>query len=653
MGTRVAQNGRETSEMPGKFNFKNHVKKLTKECLRAFESNADSKIAPDSNPFEGIVKDGLENYKDDVNSNEYQQDLIDGMDSGVEVVRALSSNGSNSDRYTPAQSCGSSLLSCYSEPEGDRASECGSDNSKECRKAPDCGKKADRSRTGCKRGELSETCSENSSTCEGQPARISDLNRSNRLQGRKSDAKQPAARRGESSTRTASRDKSNARSQSTVRAAGHQTAEKPKIRPKPTCKLDDGRWPSAVQKSERPRPSHLGDAVRKTTNVMSSSVMTSSFKSPVENKSNALDKYGTLPRRPKRKSLENGEPTGNQALSLARSSSVSREPSLNRAATLRRQQSREKENIANGKSLPPYPKARRSTGKIVIYHEISIQTNVTGEDISSILAGRMPPDPIISPTVEKANKAIQSEGREKLKEMEEYYSKQSEELERERKENERLKLERSNMLLRICKMLGYSEPKVAGDGESEMNELERHFQAVGLTVIKQQEELSKLRHFKSVMQRDLEKSFAAQKNLLQQQQDIEAEYFELQEFLQAEKTALSESLNDTEAELERLRKEVSKKEELLKQQEEECKHLVRICEQRRQENLSLEAKLSGLEQRSRDVIVQQGAAVSGAAVALSGLGARLDSLVEQLATSCNISEKDLEVHRNEIRVNAH
>lgn len=408
METRVAQSGQKASEMPGRLNFRNHVKKLTKECLRAFESNADSKIAPNSNPFESILKDGPENCKDDVNSNEYQQDLIDGVDSGVEVIRALSSNGSNSDRYTPAQSCGSSLVSCYSEPEGDRASECGSDNSKDCRKVVDCGKKSDRSRTVCKRSDLSESCSENSSTCEGQAARISDLSQASRLQGRKSDARQPPTRRGESMTRlTTSRDKSGARSQSSARAAGHQPAEKPKTRPKPACKLDDGRWPSAVQKCERPRPSHLGDAVRKTSNVMSSSMTASSFKSPVENKSNALDKYGTLPRRPKRKSLENGEPPCNQALSLARSSSVSREPSLNRAATLRRQQSREKENIVNGKSLPPYPKTRKSTGKTVIYHEISIQTNITGEDIGNILAGRVPSEPVISPSVEKAHKAIQ------------------------------------------------------------------------------------------------------------------------------------------------------------------------------------------------------------------------------------------------------
>lgn len=96
---------------------------------------------------------------------------------------------------------------------------------------------------------------------------------------------------------------------------------------------------------------------------------------------------------------------------------------------------------------------------------------------------------------------FQSEGREKLKELEEFCAKQSEELESERRENERLKRERTDMLVRICKMLGYSEPKTTENGESELSELERHFQAVGLTVIKQQEELSKLRHFTSIMQR--------------------------------------------------------------------------------------------------------------------------------------------------------
>jgi mevalonate kinase len=63
----------------------------------------------------------------------------------------------------------------------------------------------------------------------------------------------------------------------------------------------------------------------------------------------------------------------------------------------------------------------------------------------------------------------------------------------------------------------------------------------------------------------------------------------------------------------------------------------------RQENLALQARLCNLEQRSRELLLQQGAAVSGAAVALSGLSSRLDGLIEQLVLSYNISEKDLEV----------
>jgi hypothetical protein len=48
---------------------------------------------------------------------------------------------------------------------------------------------------------------------------------------------------------------------------------------------------------------------------------------------------------------------------------------------------------------------------------------------------------------------------------------------------------------------------------------------------------------------DLEKSLAAQKTLLQQQQDAEAESIELQEFLQAEKSTLADALKDSESEV--------------------------------------------------------------------------------------------------------
>jgi hypothetical protein len=57
----------------------------------------------------------------------------------------------------------------------------------------------------------------------------------------------------------------------------------------------------------------------------------------------------------------------------------------------------------------------------------------------------------------------------------------------------------------------------------------------------------------------------------------------------------------------------------------------------------MQAKYNALENRSKDLLLSQGSAVSGASVALSGLGNRLELLVEQLITSYNISEQDLEV----------
>lgn len=63
----------------------------------------------------------------------------------------------------------------------------------------------------------------------------------------------------------------------------------------------------------------------------------------------------------------------------------------------------------------------------------------------------------------------------------------------------------------------------------------------------------------------------------------------------------------------------------------------------RQENRTLQTKYAALESKSKELITQQNASVSGATAALSGLHARLDNLVEQLVFSYNISEPDLEV----------
>lgn len=54
-------------------------------------------------------------------------------------------------------------------------------------------------------------------------------------------------------------------------------------------------------------------------------------------------------------------------------------------------------------------------------------------------------------------------------------------------------------------------------------------------------------------------------------------------------------------------------------------------------------KLNAVERKGRELLLTQGATISGASVALSGLGTRLEGLVDQLITSYNISVKDLEV----------
>lgn len=57
----------------------------------------------------------------------------------------------------------------------------------------------------------------------------------------------------------------------------------------------------------------------------------------------------------------------------------------------------------------------------------------------------------------------------------------------------------------------------------------------------------------------------------------------------------------------------------------------------------MQSKYTALETKSKDMIVQQNSAVSGASIALSDLGSRLNSLVEQLVASYSLSEQEIEV----------
>ncbi|XP_012277773.1 myosin-11 [Orussus abietinus] len=374
----------------------------------------------------------------------------------------------------------------------------------------------------------------------------------------------------------------------------------------------------------------------------------------------ALDAYATLPRRNRNKFTV--PKTAEKPDKLARSRSGSRDASIGKKSS----SSRESSSVY--KSLPPYPRTK-NVERTRIYHETCVQTGLTGHDIENALAGVVTSIPD-SEIVERLQQESQTQDSwPDVQAMQQELKRVTEEAQIRKKENEKLKVEVAEVrrLLeeeqadhafarqeldrnaqRVLAMLGTPQSERPDNNDSFL-ELESHLQSSGQVVANQQVEIADLQSLCRMLSRDLEKSLAAQKTLLQQQQELEAESTEMQDFLQEEKATMAEALKEAEVEIKRKEELLLQKEADLERQTEECKHLVRISEQRRQENLSVSMKLNAVERRSRELLLTQGAAVSGAAVALSGLGTRLEGLVDQLVRSYNISEKDLEdvVYHNE------
>lgn len=413
---------------------------------------------------------------------------------------------------------------------------------------------------------------------------------------------------------------------------------------------DDGRWPSSVTRANqvnlpKNRPSPVSNVEKRLPHVM-----TSSF-SHVETSSNALDKYATLPRR-RRRSAENLPSLTREQREVR---NLSREPSLNRTASLRQKHNTANAsssnnssfNLQNLKSIPPYPKNR--TTKTRIYHEISVQTSLTSADVDNALAGSPPVD--VLTRVEVANQGVQVDRRmEEVERLEARLKEMQAELTRLQSSQQELKETKENLIKqqaansnineRLSKLIRKNDPSTT-DGDV-VTAIEKQVYSSNDLINRQQAEIVSLHALCSTLNEDLDKSYAAQKMLLQQQQEGEVEALEMQDFLQAEKSTLAEALQDTETELNEQTALIKQKDGDLSRLQDECSHLVRISEQRRQEALSMAARLKTVETRSKEALLQQGAAVSSAAVALSGLGTRLETLVDALVTTYAISEHDLE-----------
>ncbi|EDS37110.1 cornetto [Culex quinquefasciatus] len=436
---------------------------------------------------------------------------------------------------------------------------------------------------------------------------------------------------------------------------------------------DDGRWPSVGGKgTTTPRStSARGTSAAPEGVSIKTRVGTLALEAKV---SSPLDKFGTLPRRRKERSAEDLQG------SSSRSASATRNQNPMTTSLIKKLPSTKQETPT--RTLPSYPKLANTVKKAIqktkIYHETSVQTAITCKDVEDAFNGKA--KDIRVDAIEQCHKQTQSDIRDK-------------EMERLEEKLKKLTAEYSTMLTKHSeksqmvtaleqKLLKEREEKLAAQKELQMNServlgllesvpggvpvestgsdcdsllmLESQLQLSGSVLEKKQEEIAKLRTICRTLHADMELSLKNQEELLRQKTELEEESSEMQDFLQAEKASCVEALKEAELEMSQLRQTLALREGEIERQQEECRHLVRIGEQRRQEYLGMQAKYNALESRSKDILLQQGAAVSGASVALSGLGTRLDHLVEQLIASYNISEQDLEdvIYHNEAYTNS-
>jgi hypothetical protein len=584
--------------------------------------------------------------------------VCEGSDSGVEVAetndsflyqRALSSTSGNSqdfDTLTGERSCNSSIISCCSNYEdaynilvrrnstlledftsrnGDGTSENGSESSSITGSSSSRNSKRTNLATSKKKINLQDskkgqTVKERSRSKPPINPKRSDISARlksiDRLQGKIPKKSTP------NSLDLAKKE--------TKRPASAKSAKTPSVTP-----TDDGRWPSI---NSKPAP------------LMSRSFrgMMETPKGSKQMDTKTIEKYATLPRRRKEKSHED--------VKEGLQKKLNRED-LVRLTNGKKSGSRE---ATPSKNLNVVKKKQ----KIKIYHETGIQTALTITDVNKALAG-LCVTPMSPKDVEKCDKNEQVDMSVKdveilqaqIKDLKDKYDALHREhklqsdklveiegkLREESVEKEGLKEELKTNSQRVLAILGEGNLNDDENGSSDsLMMLESRFQNVGQVVIRQEEEISKLNTYCRSLQIDLEKSLASQKILVQQQQELEVESIELQEFMQAEKTTLSDAMKDAENEIAKCHNMLAQKDKELGEKQEECKRILKLSEQRWQENLSLQARMGALEAKSRELLVHQGSSVSGTAVALSALIGRLEGLVDELVTSYSISDQELE-----------
>lgn len=371
---------------------------------------------------------------------------------------------------------------------------------------------------------------------------------------------------------------------------------------------DDGRWPGVG--SARSAQNRRGMSV---TPDMASLKMRSSMMASMEIKSTATSPYGTMPRRRKQKSVE--DLTGRNS----RSSSITRESRMTSSVimTSRKNLTTSYSLNSNG-STPTQPKSittsialaktssmRKSQTPVCktrIYHEISSQTALTSADLEKAFAGVTPTTRSID-SVEQKNQASQAEIRdqelERLRDEVRHLAQREQDLTNKlkRERDEKLAMQRELHLNTEKVMDLLNLARVAGNGkmlnvgtptsdEGESNQdsllmLESQIQLSGHELLERQQEVGQLRKLCRTLQAEMERSLMQQECLLQEKTVLEQESNEMQDFLQHEKAAMHEALKEVENDYQQCQQQLANKDEEIKVLRDECRHLVRLNEQRR------------------------------------------------------------------------
>ncbi|CAG4988427.1 unnamed protein product [Parnassius apollo] len=304
----------------------------------------------------------------------------------------------------------------------------------------------------------------------------------------------------------------------------------------------------------------------------------------------AADKYGTLPRRRREADTENSPKHENTP-------PTSRRPTITRSAS------------------------SRSTVKtrVRIYAEKNCQTVLIGTDIESALAGIIPS---IESRIEvsRCHRGVQASARDVeaarlAAAAAAAEASAAEERERRLHAEAQLAAERAARLSAIAELERNSQRllELAGAGagagaEGCLRALEEQLRSAGELAARQRGEIDTLREHCNRLHSEALSAREAARIAEARLVEAEREATEMQDFLAAETSALSDSLRDADAELVRLTAD-------LERRRAECRQLVRMCEQRRQEALAAAA-------RAR--------CGGGAAPALDALARRLRALTDQV-----------------------